>query len=73
MDVRVPWHNGVGQELWEVWAKALGRVRESTREGSCPRVFAWDGSGYSFVSDVLGSAVTGFALAPEGTGKWQRY
>jgi hypothetical protein len=27
-------------------------------------VIAWDGAAYAFVSDVLGSAVTGFYLAP---------
>ncbi len=65
VDIRITWPNGVVQDFWDVWANTLGRVRESTMEGSCPLVFAWDGSDYSFVSDVMGSAVTRFALAPD--------
>ncbi|HWN93712.1 MAG TPA: hypothetical protein VNT99_01655, partial [Methylomirabilota bacterium] len=34
------------------------------QEGSCPYVYAWDGKGFRFVTDILGAAPLGLPMAP---------
>ena len=63
--VSVLWPSGVRQtEL----ASAAGRrlaLTELDRKGtSCPVLYAWDGSGFGFVSDFLGGAIIGYLTAP---------
>ena len=63
--VSVLWPSGVRQtEL----ASAAGRrleLMELDRKGtSCPVLYAWDGSGFGFVSDFLGGAIIGYLTAP---------
>ena len=35
----------------------------SAQEGSCPYLYAWDGQGFRFVTDILGAAPLGLPLA----------
>jgi len=63
-DVRVQWPSGIVQEFWDSLANRSFAATEGVLEGSCPMVFAWDGDGFSYVSDVLGSSVTGFYMGP---------
>jgi hypothetical protein len=43
-------------------------IEEIDRRGSsCPTLFAWDGTRYSFVSDVIGAAVVGHWVSPTAT------
>ena len=45
-------------------------LQELDRRGSsCPVLFAWDGSKYQFVSDVIGAAVVGHWVSPTSTNK----
>jgi hypothetical protein len=40
-------------------------AQEATiQEGSCPYLYAWDGSGFRFVTDILGAAPLGLPAAP---------
>ena len=64
-DVKVRWPSGFVQDFWGARSNELIAAREGALEGSCPLVFAWNGSTYAYVSDVLGSAVTGFFLGPD--------
>jgi len=63
-DVNIKWIGGVSQDFWDSLANRTFTATEGVLEGSCPMVFAWDGTTYEYVSDVLGSAVTGFYMGP---------
>ena len=63
--VRILWPGGVLQA--EMDAPAGGRLepQELDRKGSsCPLLFAWNGKGYGFVTDVLGVGGLGLWVAP---------
>lgn len=61
--VRFDWSDGIMQTEIGLDAGKLHRVVEENRQtSSCPLVFAWDGSGYAFVTDVLGVGGVGFAV-----------
>jgi Flp pilus assembly protein TadD len=63
--VRVLWPTGVPQDETEVLAKSPFAVTELDRRGSsCPALFAWNGTRYGFISDVIGAAVIGHWVSP---------
>ncbi len=63
--VRITWPNGILQNETDVPARAtLGPVTEVERlEGSCPLLYAWDGTSWRFINEVLGVAPLGMPLA----------
>lgn len=65
--VRITWPNGLIQnEMRQSVAKPL-RYREAQRlSGSCPIVWTWNGTGFEYITDVLGVAPLG-ASAGDGT------
>ncbi len=63
--VRMLWPTGVLQDEIEVAADHQQAYTEIDRRGSsCPTLFAWDGSQYSLVADILGAGVVGHWIAP---------
>ncbi|MEM7357008.1 MAG: CRTAC1 family protein, partial [Acidobacteriota bacterium] len=64
--VRVVWTNGVPQNRIEVEGNQ-SLVEEQLLKGSCPFLYAWDGEGFAFVSDLLWGAPIGLPVAP---GAW---
>jgi hypothetical protein len=63
--VRILWPTGVPQDETEVGTKNTLAVTELDRRGSsCPTLFAWDGTKYEFISDVIGAAVIGHWVSP---------
>ena len=61
--VRLTWPDGVFQTEFGLDRGRLHQIAETQRQvASCPIVFAWDGTAYSFVTDVLGGAGLGFNL-----------
>ncbi|MEO8724943.1 MAG: FG-GAP-like repeat-containing protein [Acidobacteriaceae bacterium] len=66
--VRMLWPTGVPQDELDVLANKPAAVTELDRRGSsCPTLFAWDGSKYQFISDVIGAAVIGHWVSPTAT------
>ena len=64
--VLIEWSNGVTQSEIGLAASSLHHIVETNREiASCPIVFAWNGSRYEFVSDVLGVAALGLFATPD--------
>ncbi|WP_298038629.1 FG-GAP-like repeat-containing protein [uncultured Desulfuromonas sp.] len=63
--VAIDWTDGVFQTELDLEAGALHEITETQRQmSSCPVLFVWDGSGYRFVSDLLGVGGMGYALGP---------
>jgi len=63
--VRLLWPTGVYQDEIELAANAPHEVLEIDRRGSsCPVLFAWNGTQYEFISDVIGAAVIGHWVGP---------
>jgi Tfp pilus assembly protein PilF len=65
--VRITWPNGLIQN--EIRQPVRQRVAYKERprlSGSCPMIFTWDGSGFRFITDVLGVAPLG-ASAGDGS------
>jgi hypothetical protein len=63
--VRLLWPGGVLQAEMDVPAKQRLDVQELDRKGSsCPLLFAWDGTRFDFVTDVLGVGGLGLWTAP---------
>lgn len=63
--VALDWSDGVFQTELDLKPGKVHRIAETQRQlSSCPVVFAWDGQGYAFVSDVLGVGGLGFFVAP---------
>ncbi len=68
--VRLLWPTGVPQDELDVAASKPVALQELDRRGSsCPVLFAWDGSKYQFVSDVIGAALVGHWVSPTSTNK----
>ena len=62
--VRLLWPTGVLQDETEVAANKMQAITEIDRGGSsCPTLFAWDGSRYTLVGDMLGAGVVGHWIA----------
>ena len=65
--IAIDWSDGVFQTELGLETGALHRITETQRQlSSCPVLFAWDGDGYAFVSDLLGVGGVGYALGPPG-------
>jgi tetratricopeptide (TPR) repeat protein len=63
--VRMTWPTGVPQDEIDVSAAKPFAMSEIDRRGSsCPTLFAWDGTKFQFVSDVIGAAVVGHWVSP---------
>jgi tetratricopeptide (TPR) repeat protein len=63
--VRILWPTGVPQDETEIGTKNQLNITELDRRGSsCPTLFAWNGSKYEFISDVIGAAVIGHWVSP---------
>ena len=59
------WPTGVPQDEIEPQSAKLMSFKELDRRGSsCPVLFAWNGSKYEFISDVIGAAVVGHWISP---------
>jgi len=66
--VRMLWPTGVPQDELDVATNKPVTLTELDRRGSsCPVLFAWDGSKYQFVSDVIGAGVIGHWVSPVAT------
>ncbi len=61
--LRVLWTNGVPQNRFDVGADATV-VEEQLLKGSCPFLYAWDGEGFAFVTDLLWGSPAGLPVAP---------
>jgi len=63
--VRLLWPTGVPQDEIDVSASKRLRLTELDRRGSsCPTLFAWNGSKFTFISDVIGAGVVGHWISP---------
>jgi tetratricopeptide (TPR) repeat protein len=63
--VRMLWPTGVLQDEVEVAADRRQEYTELDRRGSsCPTLFAWNGTGYELVADILGAGVIGHWVSP---------
>ncbi len=63
--VRILWPTGVPQDETELATKTSLSITELDRRGSsCPTLFAWNGTKYEFISDVIGAAVVGHWVSP---------
>ncbi len=63
--VALEWSDGVSQTELEVCAGERYVISEVQRQlASCPVLFAWNGSAFEFVSDMLGGAAIGYLEAP---------
>lgn len=63
--VRMLWPTGVYQDEIDLAANAPHDILEIDRRGSsCPVLFAWNGTRYELISDVIGAAVIGHWVAP---------
>jgi hypothetical protein len=65
--VRLLWPDGTVQAELNVTACASHRITQNNRKpGSCPILFAWNGTRFAFVNDFLGAGSVG-ELGPDGT------
>ncbi|HEX6908288.1 MAG TPA: FG-GAP-like repeat-containing protein, partial [Terriglobales bacterium] len=63
--VRMTWPTGVVQDEVEIAANEQKNILEIDRRGSsCPALFAWDGSRYEFIADMIGAGVVGHWVGP---------
>jgi tetratricopeptide (TPR) repeat protein len=66
--VRITWPNGLIQnEVKQAADKQLAFKEQARLSGSCPMIFAWNGTTFAFVTDVLGVAPLG---ASNGDGRY---
>jgi Tfp pilus assembly protein PilF len=64
--VRITWPNGLVQnEVRQPGGKTISFKEAPRLSGSCPMIFTWNGSGFQFITDVLGVAPLG-ASAGDG-------
>ena len=64
--VALEWSDGVTQTELDLVAGERHVIAETQRQlASCPVFFVWDGTGFAFVSDVLGGAALGYLTAPD--------
>jgi tetratricopeptide (TPR) repeat protein len=58
--VRITWPNGLIQNETNPTLNRIATIKEAPRlAGSCPMIFTWNGSGFQFITDVLGVAPLG--------------
>jgi tetratricopeptide (TPR) repeat protein len=63
--LRLLWPTGVPQDEIDIPASKRLMLTELDRRGSsCPTLFAWDGSKFGFISDVIGAGVMGHWTSP---------
>jgi Flp pilus assembly protein TadD len=63
--VTIDWPDGVFQSELDLESGGVHAISETQRQlSSCPVLFAWDGSGYAFISDLLGVGGIGYAVGP---------
>jgi Tfp pilus assembly protein PilF len=63
--VRLLWPTGVPQDEINLAARKIQNIGELDRRGSsCPVLFAWNGSEYEFIADMIGPGVVGHWVAP---------
>jgi len=72
--LRVVWTNGVPQNTLAPPARTLVREVQQLK-GSCPFLYAYDGAGWNFITDVLGRSPAGLLYdgvhqAPADTREW---
>ena len=62
--VQTVWVNGIVDNQIEVSVKVepLTITEKSLAAGSCPYLYAWDGRGFRFVTDLLGNSPLGLSL-----------
>ncbi len=66
--VRITWPNGLIQNEVQQAANQTHTFEEAQRlSGSCPMIWVWNGHGFEFVADVLGTAPLG---ARDGDGSY---
>jgi Tfp pilus assembly protein PilF len=66
--VRITWPNGLVQnETHQPASQQLSYKEKPRLSGSCPMIFAWNGSRFEFITDVLGVAPLG---ASSGDGRY---
>ncbi|MGC2742977.1 MAG: FG-GAP-like repeat-containing protein [Candidatus Angelobacter sp.] len=66
--LRITWPNGLVQnEIKEQAGREISYKEKPRLSGSCPMIFAWNGSGFQFITDVLGVAPLG---ASNGDGQY---
>ncbi len=64
--VRMVWPSGVLQDEIQVAGSQGRNFLEMDRRGSsCPTLFAWDGTHYELVGDMLGAGVVGHWVGPD--------
>ncbi len=75
--VTIDWSDGVLQTEMDLASGEVLVITETQRQlSSCPVLFSWDGTGYVFVSDLLGVGGIGYALGPGEYGEprpWERF
>lgn len=58
--IRITWPNGLIQNETHQKGNEALKIAEAQRlSGSCPMIFAWNGSAFQFITDVLGVAPLG--------------
>ena len=63
--IALNWSDGVFQTELNLEAGKLHHITETQRQlSSCPVLFAWDGTQYRFISDILGVGGIGYMVAP---------
>ena len=62
--LRIVWPDGVIQSETELPAGAVTLEEVQRKAGSCPTLFAWNGSRHAFVADFLGGGGIGFYVSP---------
>ena len=66
--VRITWPNGLIQnEMKQAAGKTYTYVEAQRLSGSCPLIWTWDGTGFRYITDVLGVAPLG---ASSGDGSY---
>lgn len=66
--VRITWSNGLIQNETQQASNKTYKIEEAQRlSGSCPMIWTWNGSGFEFITDVLGVAPLG---AADGDGSY---
>ncbi|MEM7228391.1 MAG: FG-GAP-like repeat-containing protein [Planctomycetota bacterium] len=63
--IAIDWSDGVFQSEVDLAVGELHVIQEEQRQlSSCPVIFAWNGTSFAFVSDILGVGGIGYAIGP---------